>query len=323
MKQYFRNTIDFHEMEGGIVPLRLTKQQMAFYEPTPWKFRSFNTAGVCLDFMTDSPTFRLKYRVKIKPGTTENLHFDIYVDDRLITFPTQEITTKGEGDWTVQLPIQPGQPRRVTIYFPVLARVLVDEMNVADGAVWEPVKPYERNLLCLGDSITQGLDAANPSSCYAALLSRFLGMNLLNQAMSGYYFNPDTIDPELDYKPDLITIAYGTNDWAMSESHEHFRTAASQYIGKLTQLYPEVPITVLSPLWRHDMHEEHNAGPFTSFHQTLEQICSQHKNVLYVNGFDLVPHHPAFFKDGLHPNNEGFLHMAMNIIKAMKQAGTI
>lgn len=319
MRQFFRNVIDFQKVDEGIIPLRFSKSQMAFFEPLPYKFRTYNAAGICLDFVTDSPFFQMSYRVKLKPETKERLYFDVFVEDRLVAFPSQEIDEQGAGEWTVELPIKTGRPKRVTVYLPYLAEVVIEKLGIAEHASWRPVEPYKKNLLCLGDSITQGMNAVHPSSTYAVQLSRSLKMNLLNQAVSGYVFNAETIDPDLEYKPDLITVAYGTNDWSLSVSYEQFRENATQYIQKLVEVYPEVSIMVLSPLWRSDYQEINSVGEFTRVHKTLEQLCSKYSNVHYVEGFKLTPNHPDFFADGLHPTDEGFLHMTLNLIKQLNQ----
>jgi len=319
MQQFFRNVLDFQKLDEGIVPLRFSKSQMAFFEPLPYKFLSYNAAGICLDFVTDSPFFQMSYRVKVKPETREHLYFDIFVEDRLVAFPSQEIYEAGAGEWTVELPIKSGNPKRVTVYLPYLAEVMVEKLGIAEHAIWKPAEPYKKNLLCLGDSITQGMNAVHPSSTYAVQLSRSLKMNLLNQAVSGYIFNAETIDRHLQYKPDLITVAYGTNDWSLSGSYEEFRENAAQYIQKLVEIYPEVIILVLSPLWRSDHQDLNLVGEFTRVHKTLEQLCSNYSNVHYVDGFKLTPNHSAFFGDGLHPTDEGFLHMTLSLLKKLNQ----
>jgi len=32
-----------------------------------------------------------------------------------------------------------------------------------------------------------------------------------------------------------------------------------------------------------------------------------------IDGLDLVPHHDDFYVDGLHPTDQGFLHMALHL----------
>ena len=316
MKPFFKNAAEVQEMDGALVPLRFSKAQMAYFEPTPYRFRSWNAAGICLDFMTDSPFFRMRFRAKVKPGTSERLYFDILADGQLVAFPSVTIADQGAGEWTAVLPVSRGRPRRVTVYLPYQARIAVERMEVAEGALWEPAERYGKNLLCLGDSITQGMNAVHPSSTYAVLLSRALGMNLLNQAVSGYIFDARTIDPELPYRPDLITIAYGTNDWTVLESIEQFEERASAYIQKVTASYPGVPVAVMSPIWREDRDAAKRTGSFAGIHDALERVCRGRKPVRFIPGSSLAPHHPDFFADGLHPNDEGFLHMALNLMKA-------
>ena len=312
---YIRHAVQYVEMDGGLVPLRFSKNQMAFFEPTPYKFRSFNAAGIVLDFMTDSSTLHLAYDIKLKPKTKELVYFDIYVDDRFVGYQGGAVDVKGSAEWEAALPIEKGNPKRVTVYLPYLARVVLKKFELEAGAVLEPAKSYEKNLLCLGDSITQGMNALHPSSTYAVLLSRQLRMNLLNQAVSGYVFNPDSIDPDLPFEPDHITVAYGTNDWSIRETLDELKQNAENYITKLAKLYPDVPITVFSPIWRDEIHNIQKTGKFRDVHAVLERICAQYTQVRYVDGLDLVPHHNDYFADGLHPTDEGFLHMALNILK--------
>lgn len=317
MKSFIRNALDVCERDGGITPLRFTEHQLAFFNPTPYSFRSLNAAGVCLDFRTDSPFVHLSYSVQLKRGTSEHLHFDIYVDGRMTCSPGEKFTNRGSGQWTVKLPIRPGHPRRVTIYLPYMAKVTVHELTVADGAVREPVEPYKGNLLCFGDSITQGMNALHPSSTYPVQLARLLEMNLLNQAISGYVFEAGMLDSNLPYYPDLITVAYGTNDWTICSSLEQFRESAGLFLGKLAEWYPHVPLIVLSPLWRTDTQHVKDTGTFNEIHDTLRQLCTGYSNALYIDGLALTPHHSRYFADGLHPNDEGFLHMAMTLVQQL------
>jgi lysophospholipase L1-like esterase len=315
MRSFFHGAADLLDTPEGIVPVRFTKAQMAFFDPLIYRFRSYNAAGIRLEFRTDSPFFRMAYAAELKPDTTEKLSFDIYVDDVLVASPADFIADRGSGEWTVPLPIGPGRPRRVVVYLPYLAKIAIRDMQVAPGALWEPVHAKPRMLLCLGDSITQGMNATRPSSTYAALLSRFLEMELLNQAVSGYVFDAGTIDAGLPRRPDLITVAYGTNDWVMRESHRQFESAAGAYLEKLTQSFPDVPILVLTPIYRMDIAEPQPAGTLDDIRRTLERLCSRHRTVRCVDGLSLVPHLPEFYADGLHPNDEGFLYMALNLAK--------
>ena len=40
-------------------------------------------------------------------------------------------------------------------------------------------------------------------------LARFFEMDLLNQGVGGYIFNARSLDEEISYQPDVVTVAYG------------------------------------------------------------------------------------------------------------------
>jgi lysophospholipase L1-like esterase len=265
----------------------------------------------------------MAYIAKVKPGTTENLLFDVFVDDRLVAAPGGIITDKEAAEWRIELPMEPGRPRRVTVYLPYLAQITVREMEVAADAVWQPMEAAGPALLCLGDSITQGLNASRPSSTYAALLSRFLGMNLINQAVSGYVFDAETIDPDSapSVRPTLITVAYGTNDWVRSDSLAQFTERADAYLTRLESSFPGVPIAVFTPIFRMDVSAPQRTGTLDDIRAALQSVCSGHPSVRCVDGLTLVPHLPDYFADGLHPNNEGALQLALNAAKRLREAG--
>ncbi|HZG87932.1 SGNH/GDSL hydrolase family protein [Paenibacillus sp.] len=317
---WFRNCLGVADAGNGLLPMRFTDAQLEFFERRPHRFRCDNSAGICLDVRTDSAFLRMRYRAAIKPGTTEQLLFDVYVDDVLVGVAGDTVTDEGAGEWTIDLPIQPGKPRRVTVYFPYLASVTVEALVLAERASCEPAEPHPRNLLCFGDSITQGMNAVHPSQTYPVLLARQLRMNLLNQAISGFVFHPGMIDPALPYRPDLVTVAYGTNDWALCDSIERFEEQADGFIGTLSELYADVPIAVMSPLWRADLNDRKPCGPFFGIHERLERICGSQPNVQYIDGLALTPHHERFYADGLHPNDQGFFHMTLSLLRRLTLA---
>jgi hypothetical protein len=49
------------------------------------------------------------------------------------------------------------------------------------------------------------------------------------------------------------------------------------------------------------------------FSEAISEAASGFENVTVVDGSTLVPHLPAMFADGTHPNDEGFLHYAINL----------
>ena len=145
-------------------------------------------------------------------------------------------------------------------------------------------------------------------------------MNLLNQGVGGYKFIAESLDPEIPYKPDLITVAYGTNDWSSIENLEILKKNCFEYISKLTDIFPETKIAVITPLWRADMKEVKAMGTLCEACDAIKSVCSEFRQIYVLNGFELAPHIPEFYGDRkLHPSGEGFLYMAMNILNKFEK----
>jgi len=52
----------------------------------------------------------------------------------------------------------------------------------------------------------------------------------------------------------------------------------------------------------------------------MQKITEPFKNIVCINGFDLVPHDDRFFADGrLHPNDKGFACYFEGLWESLKQ----
>ena len=119
-----------------------------------------------------------------------------------------------------------------------------------------------------------------------------------------------------DFIPDLITIAYGTNDLSNNNTKpSDLINSSSQFIGNLQKIYPNSKIVVIGPIWRKDLEEEKPCGKFRDVAKMLEEQTKKFDNVYFVDAFNFVPHDPIYFGDKrLHPNDEGFEHYAKNLL---------
>ena len=59
------------------------------------------------------------------------------------------------------------------------------------------------------------------------------------------------LDGALGFTPDLITVAYGTNDWSCKPRDMLVRDA-EECLDGVRRLWPQVPLVVIGPLWRGD-----------------------------------------------------------------------
>ncbi|WP_028552264.1 SGNH/GDSL hydrolase family protein [Paenibacillus sp. UNC451MF] len=322
-KGLFANSLRTVQTAEGWMPVRFTERQMELYSKEErFHNRSHCPAGICLDFVSDTQSVELNY--SLGSVVRKWAYFDIWLDGAMVASLGPDTLEEDQGKVTFELGegLPLGPHRRWTIYLPQNAMLTIHSLELSEGASIEAAKPHPRNLLCLGDSITQGMDAKKPSSTYAVLLSRTLEMNLLNHGVGGYVFDANSLDESLPYKPDLVTVAYGTNDWGRFETLDIFRHHCSEFMAKAAKLYAGVPMYVLTPYWRADQQKVVKMGTLQQLSDVLREIGEAYPNITVVDGQKLIPHLPELFGDGfLHPNDEGFLHIAMNLFKQIAANG--
>jgi len=314
IKKISRNCIKVDSIDGNIALKRFTDKQYEVYNVNEaLRIRSCCSAGACLDFYTDSEFIKFKYSVTGK--SRDWAYFDIYIDNIFVNSIGQKPVVEPEGEFQYNIPGDKDIMKRLTIYLPHLVEITLRDIELSDHVHIEEVKPYEKSILCLGDSITQGMSALHPTSAYPVQLARYFSMNLLNQGVGGYFFNKESLDKTLCYSPDLITVAYGTNDWSKCKTEAEFSQNVMEFMDKLTGIYPKAVIFVITPIWRSDIDTEKDMGAFNCLADILIRVCDKYTQVKIIDGLTLVPHMPIFYRDAnIHPSDEGFLHYALGLI---------
>ena len=303
------------EKEDGIHFHRFTPAQEAFYEGSSYMVKGPATSGIKLWFRTDSPSLFLK--VLVTPGSSRNYFaVDVFVNGKMIgdlknyverelprRYTGVELPVEGEYSDTFQL----GEgEKEVYIHFPWSACAVLQDLSLADGATLIPQKPA-RKLLCFGDSITQGYDALHPSRRYTAQIAEFLGMEEHNKGIGGERFQMELAATKETFVPDLITVAYGTNDWR-NRAWEEFDSHCRGFYKNVAENYPNTPILAITPIWR-TLQERENfqCGPFRGIHEAICKHTADLPNVTVIDGYDIVPHYSDYFADlTLHPNGAGY-----------------
>lgn len=326
-------------VDGLVVPQRFYPEQTAHFEHIGRANRAEATAGVVLDFATDGTEVSLDCRV-VRPldpshalyravmdgqnadgqppfGLAEEGNvdgIDLVVDGRYVA-------TVAPIDGTLRFAFENRvhDELEVRIYLPSIMTVAVGNLRTNGSLKPVPMRGY---LLALGDSITQGFMCGRPSVSYPAQIASTLGLDLINQAVAGHVFDERSLggfslwreDP-----PEVIVVAYGTNDWSRMRSAGGIEGGAVAYIDRLNWFFPKVPTYVLSPLWRVDEHEPMPCGrPLTFMHQMLGRVCSRHQHMHVVDGYHGIPKDPSIFADGrLHPGPEGMGLVADLLLEAM------
>ena len=307
-----------YDENGGLHFHRFTGAQREIYgkESADWVIKTGSSASVTFDFVTDSSYITLKF--DWMPGSSQKWgSIDLYVDGVFYDNRyASDLSIKLAG---FQLP--EGE-HRVTVYFPWSAQTVIHEVHLSDGATIKPVEKKCR-LLCFGDSITQGYTAQFASLSYVNQVARALDAEAVNQGIGGYYFNEATLDDSvLVYDPDIITVAYGTNDYSKYETPEEYAAHSGSYIKKLADMFPKAKILGILPIYRNDKNYQVRKLYRSYDMQDVRRILKNQYESL-PNGYVLeetgIPHIPqAYAPDFLHPNELGFSIMAQKIAQKLK-----
>lgn len=316
--------VDFRQDEHGIHLSRFTPEQQALYivHDDILNQRSECAAGIRLHFRTNSNHLFLKANI-LKYSSRNFFSFDLYVNgeffDTLDNFSHLQIPEK-YFDLDVPMGIcekdflLPAGENEICLHFPYTAKVELLEVSLDDGASLTPVS-RSRKMLQFGDSITHGYDALRPSKCYSALIADALEAESINKGVGGEIYFPELAALPDPIKPDIITVAYGTNDWS-GHSRESFFSRCRTFYDNLCRNYPKAKIFAIAPVWRTDWAEIRGYGmPFSQVAEDLQTIISDFPGVCFVPGIDLFPHEDRCFADGgLHPSDYGFAHYSENLL---------
>ncbi len=270
------------------------------------------TTGVRLDFHTNSKNFAFtvasgsKYEIyinnilvrQILVSSLENGRFEMALDN--------EACTEGEN--------------RITLIFPSHDEpAALSSVELDDGATLSRHK-FDCKILFIGDSITQGWESGYDSLSYAYRVSRFFNAESYIYGVGGGYFHETVLDDTIDFDPDVVIVAYGTNDWGRCANIETLKSNADAFLNTLTKKYAGKPIIGLSPIWRGATEGVvRGTGTFSEVCDTVKEQISSHGLIL-IDGKTLTPHLHEFFADqNLHPNALGFGIYAENLILAIQK----
>lgn len=162
--------------------------------------------------------------------------------------------------------------------------------------------------IAFGDSLTEGYGASEGQS-YPAILSRSLGVPILNQGVSG-----DTTEGGLKrlealagQQPRVVLLCLGGNDGLNQVPRS--RTFAN-LAAIIDRLHVEGSFVVLIGI-RTASLRDHNKEHFARL--------AREKRVLYVpDMLRGIAFKPIYMSDAIHPNDEGYKRIAARLEKALR-----
>lgn len=298
-----RGVVDIEETDGWFRFCRMTKgQESAYLERHAFWEKARASANVRLAFRTASE--KLSFRFRNLAGSSRPFgKIDLIRNGALVRqmgFENDEVT---EG--VMEIPLGAGE-KEIELCLPWSRRMDLSEISLEGNEAPQPV--YRKyTMLSFGDSITQGYDADRPSASYVSRLARMLDADEINKGVGGDKFNPALLEDYDDISPDVITVAYGTNDWSKWTAEE-FCEKCGAFYRRLSELYPSALIFAISPIWRIDGEKVNQfGGTVWSVEERIRECVAGLSNVIPVSGTPLVPHMKDYFRDQrVHPNDLGF-----------------
>ncbi len=291
--------------EGGIRFLKCKPEQVQAWTEVGdwWTAVALASTGIRLDFHTDSSWLGVTLSGKKCEVLINGLFEQMLVPKNSDAFESFQI-------------LLPAGENRVTLVFSSHNPFCVlKELSVDDGAYIKP-HCYDRKLLFIGDSITQGWNAKYDCLSYAYQTSFSLNAESVIQGVGGGRFLPKTF-AKADFDPDAVIMAYGTNDYSDCPTLEEAMGQAEEYLSLVKQAYPAAKLICITPIYRFDGQEK-AIGTFEAYRLALAEKAEA-LGYCVIDGFTLVPHTMDFFADEVHPNDLGFSQYAKNLTQQLIQ----
>ena len=315
-----RGACEVYENEdGSLAARRFTEYQRATIGavlPTV----PYHNAGMRLDFYTDAEAIRMAFRCT-RITSRIFISIDVY-EDTVMTYSYAERNTEDNRTGEFSHTFEKKGKKRVTIYLPYSADLAFDRIELVGESFIEPYQEYSGYIYMMGDSITHGYDAEVASQTYVNVVMRHLDLDGINQGAAAYSFHAESLDPALfegKRQPDIISIAYGTNDWN-GKSEENFRRDIDEFFSRLREIYPTTPVLVITPIYRASHYIPTKAGTFEFAREYLRTVAHKYDGVYVLDGDKMVPHIYDYFRDvRLHPNDAGFATYGMLVSDAVAE----
>ncbi len=306
LQQITTGAVWVREQEGYFRFSRFTDLQLTERIPDAYALFVGGNAGMRLEFSTKGGLLQFSYLAE-RACVADCFGIDVAVNGQTVHSIYSDSLPE-TGVLSCKIPAQ-NEAVRVTVYLPNVGKVKIKDVILPDDfAPWK--RP--RKLLALGDSITQGAWSVHPRNTYVNRLADAIDAEVLNQGICGDYFTPGRIDQDLPFCPDLITVAYGTNDWSIGAL---LVDAPRCYLQRLTQTYPNTPIFLLLPVWRTDAQKTPGGLTLAQGAAVIADLAKGYENITVIDCYDFIPHDAQLFWDQqVHPNDEGFGHYAKRLI---------
>ena len=187
-------------------------------------------------------------------------------------------------------------------------------------------------LVILGDSISTGVGASDPSKRYSTRILHALsqtepnfqevnlaisGSSLVDTAWprAGASAYPHLIKKTIDDAPDILLIQHGTNDNTLGHSAGEFLWAYRQTVREIKLACPQTRIVCMTicPAWGVERCDD---AWLQRVNVGIQEIGAR-ENVLVAQTYLKLRHRKELFPDGVHPNDQGHAIIAESVLEAL------
>ena len=280
------------------------KQEQAWREADEYYVeKALSTTGVRLEMETDAESiaFVAPRGNKFEIWVNRMFYRQIFADD---------LHEQGEIP-TVKL--EPGI-KKIMFALPSHQMGVLSSFSLEGATFCKPVT-YQKKILFIGDSITQGWNSRFDTLSFAYRTAIALGMDFHICGIGGGRYIPETFD-QVAFDPDIIVIAYGINDFKSKKRIEsEIVPNIRRYLDRVKEAYGDRRVVVLTPIRFADRDATWNFMVRSSVADAAKE-----KGFEVVDGETLFPKNSAFYADGsFHPNDLGFSIYAERLIEYFRK----
>ncbi len=297
--------------EGGFHASKCTEKQVEAWraiEPILGE-RAEATTGIRLDFHTDAKALRFRF--------SRGNKVEVYIDGLFRQlFRMQQYREREEtAEISLTDPLgAPLQDARVTLSFPSHDDPgVLESLELVEGTYCTP-HSHDCKLLFIGDSITQGWQSHHDPASYAWRVTRHFNADSVICGVGGGIFHGSVFD-RIDFDPDVVFVAFGTNDFGHYKTLGELRAAVKDFLSQVAAEYAGKKLFYISPVWR--AAQEKPMGSFAACRAAEIEVATA-CGFTHIDGLKLVPPGEEYFTDGLHPEDNGFSFYAENLLIALR-----
>jgi len=195
------------------------------------------------------------------------------------------------------------------------------------GAIVVGATPHGSRVAFYGDSYTLGTGASGAEERWSTIVCRERQWQEFNPSVNGLGFinnrtsfaAGDEPSQVIADHPDILFITMGLNDnFSYETSAPKIHQQIDTDFARLKSALPNTRIVVVEPFWYTDIRP-HSLGVISGWvQQAAAKIGAD-----YIPGASRwIEHHPEWMAaDGLHPNDAGYAHMAVEMNASLKKLG--